>query len=101
MTAPGEGAVRFLWACLLGAWLGLLYGFLRPLRRRKTTLGDGLFLIALYRVWLYHSFAVCRGDIRPGNLLGLLAGGIAADLTLGRWLSPIFSVFWKFVGNFL
>ena len=101
MTAPADAAGRFLWACLLGAVLGLIYGFLRPMSRRRTILADGLFLAAAVWVWLYHSFAVCRGDIRLGCGAGLLGGGLAWELTLGRLLRPVFSGFWKLIGRLL
>lgn len=56
MTAPSVAAVRFLYACGLGAVLGLCYGFLRPLRRRCTALADVLFLSVLGWIFLILGF---------------------------------------------
>ena len=66
MTAPGLAARRFLISCLLGLGLGLVYGFLRPFRRRFPKLGDTLFLFAAGSAWLQLSFRVCQGDLRIG-----------------------------------
>ena len=49
---------------LLGGGLGLLYGFLRFFRPRW--LGDLLFVIVLFRTWLYLGFGLCGGDLRMG-----------------------------------
>ena len=48
MTPPELAAGRFLAACLLGAQLGVWYGFLRPLRPRWTALSVSLFLLGLF-----------------------------------------------------
>ena len=56
MTAPADAAVRFGWGLLLGASLGLFYGFLRPLRPKRTTLADGIFLLAAFYLWLLLQF---------------------------------------------
>ena len=101
MTAPETGAVSFLWACLLGAGLGILYGFLRPLRPKATWLADGFFVAAVLIVWLYLSFGICRGDIRLGCTLGLPAGGLIWELGAGWLLRPIFQAFWKSLGAVL
>ena len=52
MTTPQAEALRFLTACLLGAGLGVVYGFLRPLRPKWTTLADSAFLLAAVLAWL-------------------------------------------------
>ena len=101
MTEPGLGAVRFLISCLAGVQLGLLYGFLRPLRPRYTVFSDLLFLPALAAAFLYVGFGVCRGDLRLGCFLGLATGGILWDQTAGRLLRPIFAGFWKSMGRIL
>ena len=44
MIPPELAAHRFAYACLTGAALGAVYGFLRPLRPRRTTLAAGLFV---------------------------------------------------------
>ena len=76
MTGPRDAAVRFALACLLGGGLGLVYGFLRPLRPRHTGLADGIFLPVLVWTWLYLGFEICRGDLRLGYTAGLAVGGI-------------------------
>ena len=97
MTAPALAAHRFVCCCLLGAALGVYYEFLRPLRPRHTLAADALFLTGCVWVWLIMSFRVCRGDLRLGYSVGLLAGGIVWDLAFGSLIAPIFSGFWKFV----
>jgi YabP family. len=101
MTAPALAAHRFLCCCLLGAALGVYYEFLRPLRPRHTFAADVLFLSGGAWVWLLMSFRVCRGDLRLGYSVGLLAGGIAWDLVFGGLIAPVFSGFWKFVRSLL
>lgn len=98
MTTPILAAQRFGIACLLGVILGLYYGFLRPLRPKYTALSDSLFVLGAGWVWLYLSFAVCRGDLRLGYTAGLFAGGFGWEMTLGRALRPAFSFFWRGVG---
>ena len=99
MTAPAVAAARFGAACLLGAFLGLLYGFLRPLRPRRTALADGIFVLAAFYGWLVLCFAVCGGDIRVGYVLGLPCGGFAWEFTFGRLLRPVYFHFWKIMGS--
>lgn len=92
---PEVAAWRLGCSMALGAALGLTYGFLRPLRPRHTWLADGLFLLAAIWVWLYLSFAICRGDLRTGVSFGMLTGLILWEGTAGRLLRPLFSLFWK------
>ena len=99
MTGPAETAVRFVQACLLGGGLGLVYGFLRPLRPRFTALADGIFLIAMLWVWLYLGFAICRGDLRLGYTAGLAVGAVVFDRTAGIWIRPVFWGFWRGLGS--
>ena len=66
MTAPALDAARFSAACLLGMGLGVIYGFLRPLRPRLTALADLIFVACFGAAWVYHSFGICRGDLRLG-----------------------------------
>lgn len=94
MTAPALAASRFAAACLMGLGLGVLYGFLRPLRPRRTALADGIFLAALVWVWLQLSFGICRGDLRLGYSAGLFCGAAVWEMTLGRLLRPAFFGFW-------
>ena len=95
---PDTAAYRFLCCLVLGAALGLFYGFLRPLRPKYTTLSDLLFLPVMGWVWLVSAFAVCRGDIRMGCNLGLLAGALLWEWTVGMWLRPVFFEIWKRFG---
>lgn len=101
MTPPALALQRFGIACLLGVGLGLLYGFLRPLRPRHTLLSDLLFLAGTAWVWLYLALAVCAGDLRLGYSLGLPIGAAAWEATVGRMLRPVFSFFWSAVGRLL
>ena len=95
MTAPAQALQQLGISCLLGALLGLLYAFLRPLRPRHTGLADSLFLLALGRALLVLAFGVCGGDLRLGCAAGLGLGFCGTEPTLGRALGPIFSGFWK------
>ena len=95
MNGPLPAAVRFACALLLGAAVGLYYGFLRPLRRAHVHLADLLFFPGLFAAWLYLSFAVCRGDLRLAYTLGLLIGAVLWECTLGRLLRPVFFGFWR------
>lgn len=101
MTGPAQDGYRLLCALLLGAGLGIFYGFLRPLRPRHTVLSDLLFLPAMGYAWLYLGFAVCRGDIRLGYCMGLILGGCIWEFTLGRWLRPVFFGFWHGISRIL
>ena len=101
MTQPSVAAVRFASGVLLGCALGLLYGFLRPLRPRHTLLSDSLFVLGLLWAWLYLGFAVCGGDLRLGCIAGLLLGIPLWDRGPGRLLAPIFTGFWKLAGKLL
>ena len=92
---PAAASYRFLCAFLLGAVLGVYYGFLRPLRPKRTLLADLLFSLGCLLLWLRHSFALCRGDIRVGYFFAFFAGGVSWELTAGRCLRPLFSAFWK------
>lgn len=95
MNPPLDAAWRFLPAILLGCALGILYGFLRPLRQKSGWLPDLIFLAATLWVWTVLSFGICRGDLRPAYTLTLLLFALLWDRSLGRWLMPVFSAFWK------
>ena len=99
MTGPALDGWRFLWACGIGAILGVWYGFLRPLRPRHTVLSDLLFVPVLGYAWLYFSFAVCRGDIRLGYTAGLFIGAFLWEFTVGRLLRPVFQGVWWLVSR--
>ncbi len=97
MTGPALDGWRFLCACLLGLILGVIYGFLRPLRQRRPIFADIIFLPFLGYTWLYLGFALCRGDLRLGYCAGLPIGAAAWELTVGRLLRPIFAGFWHLI----
>lgn len=99
MNGPALDGRRFLWACGIGLILGMYYGFLRPLRPKHTLLSDALFMPALFYAWLYLGFAICRGDLRLGYCLGLLAGGLVWEWTVGRLLRPVFRGFWRVIST--
>lgn len=99
MNGPELDLHRFLCACGIGLGLGFYYGFLRPLRPRHTRLSDLLFFPALFYGWLYLGFAVCRGDIRMGYTAGLLVGVLFWEMTVGRWLRPVFVWFWRLISR--
>ncbi len=100
MTPPQIAAERYLWGVALGLIPGLLYGFLRPLGRRRRALADVSFLIGAFPVWLYFSFAVCQGDLHLGYLSSLFLGGILFDCTAGRLFCLIWEGFWNLAGAF-
>ena len=95
MTAPALSALRFLLALLSGGILGIVYGFLRPLRPRFTHFSDMLFTAAALYVWLFLHFRLCHGDLRVSYSIAMVLGGFLWELTAGRLLRPVFSVFWK------
>lgn len=98
MTTPGIAAGRFLGGIAVGIVLGAWYGFLRPLGRRRRNTADFLFLVLLFPAWVYFSFAICDGDLRPGYWLSLFLGGWLFDRTIGRLLHPIWAQFWRAIG---
>lgn len=97
MTVPAIAAQRFAASCILGAMLGIWYGFLRPLGPRHTLLRDLLFLPAALWAWLQLMFGVCRGDLRIWAFWGLILGVLLWDKTVGRLLRPLFSGFWGLI----
>ena len=96
MTAPALAARRFLLALAVGAGLGLVYGFLRPPRRRFTHIFDGIFVLVTLWAWVYLSFGLCKGELRFGYTMGMLLGAGLWEMTAGRLLRPVFTGFWKF-----
>ena len=95
MMTPSLAAGRFLRGLILGALLGVWYGFLRPLGRRRRTFADLLFFLGVFPVWLYFSFAICQGDLGLGYLASLPIGGILFDRTAGRLFRPLWELFWR------
>ena len=86
MMAPEIAARWLLSALAVGAALGLLYGFLRPLRPKFTTAADLMFVLAAFCGWAYVGFGVCGGDLRFGCTAAMAAGGFGWELWPGRLL---------------
>ena len=95
MIPPQLAAQRFLVGLALGGILGLWYGFLRPLGRRHRHWADLAFMAAVFPAWLWHSFAVCRGDISIWYTLSLFLGCFLEEITAGRLLRPVFDLLWR------
>ena len=95
---PETAFFRLVASLLLGAALGLLYGFLRPLGRRHRHLADGLVVLGAWWAYIYLGFGLCAGDLRLGYVWGLLAGAVVWEATAGRWLQPVFSGIWQILG---
>lgn len=96
---PEVAAHRLACSLAMGMVLGLLFGFLRPLGRKHRTLADGIFLLAALWCWVYLMFAVCRGDIRFGYFLALVAGAVFWEATAGRTLRPVFLAIWRILAG--
>ena len=92
MTPPAVAAGRFGAAVVLGLALGVVYSFLRPVKRRH--LGDLVFSACALWGWIWLTFGICRGDVRGAYLAGMAAGAWA---THGAF-APVFRVFWKIIG---
>ena len=99
MIPTATVAAFFASAYVFGLELGMLYGFLRPLRPRHTLLSDGLFLLGLYQRTAVLMFRVCGGELRPACLVALFLGIWTFDRTVGRLLRPLFGRFWKFLSR--
>lgn len=97
MNDPGLAAVRFGWGLALGLGLGLVYGFLRPLRRRHRAVPDLIFMAVAFYAWLILSFQICEGDIRIGTTAALPIGMVLFECTLGILLKPVFFLFWNVI----
>jgi len=92
---------RFITGAVLGAGVGIFYGFLRPVRRKLPWFADLIFAAAAIWVYLFYGFAVCRGDLRVAYWAAGIAGALLWDNLPGRWLQPVFDGFWRFIGIFL
>lgn len=101
MTTPALAASRFLMALGVGAVLGLIYGFFRPLRPRLTHLCDLLFVVICFFAWIFLGFGLCQGDLRFGYTAALFLGGFGWELSFGKLLRPVWRGFWHFLGIFL
>ena len=98
-VTPAVSAFRLLISLLLGGALGILYSFLRPPGRKHRHLTDLFFSLGTAWVWICHSFTVCRGDIRVVYLAGMGTGFLLWETTAGRWLQPVFGMFWAFLAE--
>ena len=94
MTVPAEAAHRLLWALAVGAYLGLCYDFLRPLRRRHHAPADLIFVTVALMAWVWYSFKICRGDIRLGGTVTLGLGILLWMGTLSMVVRKVFYWFW-------
>ena len=101
MTTPEIAFKRFTAGLMFGCLLGVYYGFLRPLRRKRTFFPDLLFVAAAGWIYLYYGFNLCRGDLRMGYVAAPILGAVAWDLTVGRWLMPIYAGLWGILGGML
>jgi hypothetical protein len=101
MMPPSQAAWQFAMACLYGLVLGLIYDFLRPLRPKRTTLADTLFVLALFYLWLRLSFGICQGDPRLGISAGLFVGMGIWRVTLSKPFRTLFLWFWSTIGQLL
>ena len=90
MNTPAIAWNRFLTGLILGCVLGIIYGFFRPVRRGKAIVPDLIFAVFAIWIYLYHSFAICRGDLRMGYFASLILGAIGWEFTFGRWLQPVY-----------
>jgi hypothetical protein len=97
MNRPAQEAYWLLIYFLAGGALGIFYGFLRPLRCRRSWPADLLFVTATSFAWVYLGFGVCGGDLRIGCLAGLFLGIFLFDRWPGRWMRPLFFGFWRLV----
>ena len=97
MNDPKLVAANLLTACAIGLGLGLVYGFLRPLRKQSAAFADLLFGLCVFTAWLYLAFGVCHGDLRLGYGAGLAVGAIVWECTAGKLLRPVFRGFWHSV----
>lgn len=93
MTVPAEATHRILWALAVGAFLGLCYDFLRPLRRRHHAPADTVFVLAALIAWVWYNFKICAGDIRMGGTVTL---GLGILLWLGTASMVVRKVFYWF-----
>ena len=94
MIPPAESARRLIAAALFGCALGLVYGFLRPLRKKSAAFGDVVFLLVFLFCLVELDFGVCGGDLRPWELSMVLLALTVWELTAGRLLRPLFFGFW-------
>lgn len=97
MTAPAVAALRFLLGLAYGIALGVIYDFLRPLRRRHNAPADLMFVVCALILWTIYSFKVCQADIRISTTAAMGLGTLSWVLLLGRGIRGIFYLFWNCV----
>ena len=100
MTAPAAAAAYWLRTLAVGGVLGMIYGFLRPLRPRLTWLADSIFVLCLLYGWVYMTFGICGGESRLGCTAALFLGVWLFDAAPGRWLRPVYGLFWRAMAGF-
>jgi len=101
MTVPAVAAQRVLWALAVGAFLGLCYDFLRPLRRRHHAPADTVFVLAALMAWVWYSFKICGGDIRMGGTVTIGLGILLWLGTASIVVRKVFYWFWLAIFRFL
>ena len=94
MTVPSDAALRVLWGLWVGAFLGLCYDFLRPLRRRYNAPADAVFVVIALMAWVWYSFQICLGDIRLGGTASLGLGMLLWMGTVSLGVRKVFYWFW-------
>lgn len=94
MTIPAVAAQRVLWALAVGAFLGLCYDFLRPLRRRHHAPADAVFVLIALLAWVWYNFKICAGDIRMGGTVTLGLGILLWLGTVSMVVRKVFYWFW-------
>ena len=102
--SPEVAATRLGWSLGLGILCGIAYDFLDTPGRRFRKTCDGIFVLFFFRCWLELSFRICRGDIRLGCYLGMLAGVFLWQWRFGATGKGLFRRFWKMlaaIGAFL
>ena len=94
MTVPGDAGLRVIWALAVGAFLGLCYDFLRPLRHRHNAPADAAFAVVALMAWVWYSFRICLGDIRLGGTATLGLGMVLWMGTGSMVFRKVFYWFW-------
>ena len=87
---------RLLGCFFCGVLLGPNLDFLRPLHVRLPLFTQLLICLELLTVWLFALFCICRGDLRMGYFLGMIAGTTLWELCFGRVSAALFGRFWHF-----
>ena len=87
-----------VWARLLGCFLcGVLLGpavdFLRPLGKKLPILTRMLICAELVLCWLFALFGICRGELRLGWYLAMMAGFALWERLFGTVVTVFFGSF--------